>query len=177
MPRFAKKGSTKTNILEQMFKELKKDPESFENEINGVEIKNIPNFNAINSNDYDELIELYLYYMAYTETSQANKDVQKIDFDFENTEPDKDGTEKLPDGTEIIWAWAGGDWENPVRFVLYLDPNNKIRAYIPSKGNTYCHKCKCAFGTCTCNDDDGFDEVEPNYDLMYADVCNRIQTK
>lgn len=96
---------------------------------------------------------------------------------------DRFSKKAMPDGTSIVWAYAGGDWEYPVYFVLYLDPDNHIRAYVPKDGNTYCHKCKSAWGTCECNDEKDSedhlndDDYGPDYDAMYKDVCNRIQTK
>lgn len=186
MPRYAKKGSTKLDIMNKMFNEMKADPECKWVHIGNInEFSQIPNFASINPAHYNDFIESYIYSeLAYTnKNTHASNDVKKVTFDFENrgvTTDDVFASEhsSLPDGTEFIWCWAGGDWEMDVNFILYLDPNDKIRAYIPSKGNLYCHKCKCAWGTCDCG------ATEPDYDndkhdfaLMYADICNRIQTK
>lgn len=179
MPRVAKKGSTKDDILEQMFKELQNHPDSQYEEIGSKPITSYQQFSQINSANYNELIEHYINLrVAYDDTAPAHKDVHKIDFDFENYEVEENGNEQLPDGTAIIWAFAGGDWECPVWFVMYLDPTNKIRAYIPTDGNTFCKQCKCAIGTCACsNGPDEDEDPEEDLDLMYQDVCNRIQTK
>ena len=189
MPRFAKKGSTKINILEQMFKEIQNSNENWAS-VDGKEIKSMKSFNEINPTKYDELVEKYLEAITSNlENSATYKDVHKIDFDFENcgatgTFYDKNISQhsQLIDGTEIIWAYGGGDWEMPVQFVLYLDPNDKVRAYVPSNGNVYCHKCKCALGTCECEDqpEEYDDDYYPNhldFDQMMVDVNNRIQTK
>ena len=37
---------------------------------------------------------------------------------------------KLPDGTSIIWCFAGGDWEFPIHFAVYIDDKDHLRAYI-----------------------------------------------
>ena len=84
MPRFAKKNSTRIDILKKMFSELKKNHESECVEINEVEIKDIPNFESLKEDDYNELIESYLYEVAYNDKLPAFKDVRKINFDFEN---------------------------------------------------------------------------------------------
>lgn len=183
MARYAKKGSTKLDIMNKMFNEMKADPECNWVHIGNIDdFSKIPNFASINPADYKDFIESYIYSeIAYTDRTLASKDVKKVDFDFENHEvddndPDLATHSKLPDGTEIIWAWAGGDWESPVSFVLYLDPNNKIRAYIPKNGNCYCTKCNTAWGSCQCGaQEPTSDDVD--YVLMYDDVCNRIQTK
>ena len=170
MPRYAKKGSTKSQIIEMMRQELLKEQKKGY----GYDI---------DWDDNDEIMETFLHEVVGFSNSLANKDVQKIDFDFENSEISNEGEKALPDGTRIIWAYAGGDWEYPVYFVLYLDPDNHIRAYVPKDGNTYCHKCKCAWGTCECNDEKDSedhlndDDYGPDFDAMYKDVCNRIQTK
>lgn len=173
MPRFAKKGTTKQDILEKMIEFIKKDecfdPDDFD------------------ETDREQVIEKYLYYMAYSD-SKTRDDLDKIDFDFENCgeiEKFNDANlvqhSKLSDGTAIIWCFAGGDWEYPINFVIYLDDKNKLRGYIPSDGNIYCHKCKCAYGTCECDEAESDrildEQPDPDYAKMYADVCNRIQTK
>lgn len=183
MPRFAKKGSTKLDIMNKMFNEMKADPECKWVHIGSIsDFNQIPNFASINPADYNDFIGSYIYSeIAYTDRTLASKDVKKVDFDFENHEADENDTSlaihsKLPDGTEIIWCWAGGDWEAPVSFVLYLDPKDKIRAYIPKNGNCYCTKCNTAWGTCECGaQEPASDDVD--YVLMYDDVINRIQTK
>lgn len=196
MPRFAKKGSTKTDILEQMFKEIHNHEDAEYHEVKDITtgqdttLDKIKQFSDIDPNDYKELIDAYIELrVAYDDTAPANKDVQKINFDFENNgatdefyDKDIDKHSQLTDGTAIIWAFAGGDWEMPVQFVLYLDPKNKIRAYIPSDGNVYCHKCKCAYGSCECDDqqeefDDDYYTDHLDFNAMFEDVNNRIETK
>ena len=196
MARFAKKGSTKTDILEKMFKEIHNHEDAEYQEVKDITtgqdttIDKIKQFSDIDPNDYKELIDAYVELrVAYDDTAPAHKDVQKINFDFENNgatdefyDKDIDKHSQLTDGTAIVWAFAGGDWEYPVHFVLYLDPKNKIRAYIPSDGNVYCHKCKCAYGSCECDDqseefDDDYYTDHLNFQAMFEDVNNRIETK
>lgn len=190
MARFAKKGSTKTDILEQMFKEIHNHEDAEYQSVGDKDLNEYTQFSEISPSDYEELIDAYVEIrVAYDASAPANKDVKKIDFDFENSgastefyDKDIDKHSQLTDGTAIIWAYAGGDWEFPVNFILYLDPKNKIRAYIPSDGNVYCHKCKCAYGTCECEDspkefDDDFYEQMIDFDKMMVDINNRIQTK
>lgn len=188
IPRFAKMGSTRMDILNKMYDELMADPTVPTNQICldyctcKHPIGSYPNFASIPSNYYNALIEHYVYQrVAYNSKTPANKDLRKVNFDFENHEVDENDPSlaihsRLPDGTEIIWCWAGGDWEFAVSFVLYLDPKNEIRAYIPKKGNCYCTKCNTAWGTCSCGAQepasDGVDYVQ-----MYDDVINNIQTK
>ena len=196
MARFAKKGSTKTDILEQMFKEIYNHEDAEYHELKDIttgqdtSIDKIKQFSDIDPNDYKELIDAYVdIRVSYDDTAPAHKDVQKINFDFENSsatdefyDKDIDKHSQLTDGTAIVWAFAGGDWEYPVHFVLYLDPKNKIRAYIPSDGNVYCHKCKCAYGTCECDDqqekfNNDYYTDNLNFHAMMEDVNNRIETK
>lgn len=166
MPRYAKAGSTKRDIVDKMTEELQS--------------KKMQRYvdDDIDYEDYSEVIQSYINSCIGYGDCPANKDVQKIDFDFENS--DFHGTGALPDGTEYLWGFAGGDWEAPVYFAIYLDPDDHIRAYIPKNGNTYCHKCKSAWGTCECHDGkDGeahFDD-EPDFTAMSNDVDKRIQPK
>ena len=68
-----------------------------------------PNFASIPSAYYNALIELYVYERcAYNQNTPANKDLRKVNFDFENHEVDESDPSlalhsRLPDGTEIIW--------------------------------------------------------------------------
>lgn len=76
----------------------------------------------------------------------------------------------------VLLCWGGGDWECPVLFIMYLDNKNKLRAYVPNKGNTFNPKFKSAFGN---NDDYPEDDIGilPNFDLMFEDIKNRIIIK
>lgn len=76
----------------------------------------------------------------------------------------------------ILLCWGGGDWECPVLFIMYLDDKNKLRAYVPNKGNTFNPEFKSAFGN---NDDYPEDDIGilPNFDLMFKDIQNRIVIK
>lgn len=76
----------------------------------------------------------------------------------------------------VLLCWGGGDWECPVLFIMYLDDKNKLRAYVPNKGNTFNPKFKSAFGN---NDDYPEDDIGilPNFDLMFEDIKNRIIIK
>ena len=107
MPRYAKKGSTKSQIIEVMTEELLKEQKK--GYLHGYDC---------DWDDNDEIMETFLHEVVGFSNSLANKDVQKIDFDFENSEISNEGEKTLPDGTAIIWAYAGGDWEYPVYFVL-----------------------------------------------------------
>lgn len=88
----------------------------------------------------------------------------KINFDFENVLLGwySDGTydpirsssiEKIViDGKEVpfIKGHAGGDWECPVAFIIYLSNKGELRMYVPRKGNVFNKDTKEAFG----NDED-----------------------
>lgn len=126
----------------------------------------------------------------YSLPDPIKKDLSKINFDMENSdlvgEFRMPGAEKL-NAFEMIgnfpvaWVSAGGDWELPLVFVLYIGDKGELRAYIPKDGNAYDHKEKCAYGS---EEDeefmDGFDE-EGEYvfdsDKLRADVMKRIVVK
>ena len=187
IPRFAKMGSIKLDILNKMYDELMSDKQvdtmELDLDYSGYNVLgNYKNFASIPTSCYNALVEHYIYERcAYNTSVSAHKDLSKVNFDFENYEVDEADTDlathrKLPDGTEIIWCWAGGDWESSVSFVFYLDPNDKIRAYIPKKGNSYCTKCNTAWGSCKCGAQEP-STFDLDYVLMYDDIINNIQTK
>ena len=84
-------------------------------------------------------------------------DLKKIDFDFENVTDFSDGEgfimpgydggyEILSSGVQVCWCGAGGDWEIPVAFCVYIGSNGKLRGYVPTSGNVYNKKFKSAYG-------------------------------
>lgn len=115
---------------------------------------------------------------------KINKDLQKVEFDFENYEwqngrglggGEEDcpcGFETLSNGLPILWVNAGGDWEAPVVFILYWDGKD-LRAYIPKEGNTWNPKTKAAWG----NGEDEYDEDAPNVnkEKLVADIIDRVK--
>lgn len=56
------------------------------------------------------------------------------------------GLDALPGGTPIMWFGAGGDWEKPIAFCIYLGEDNKIHAYVPREGNCFNKEKNAAFG-------------------------------
>lgn len=130
---------------------------------------------------------------------KTEKDIKKINFDFENyyignadanfdKYPDSCqyegypcGYETLSNGLAVLFVVAGGDWEHPVCFCLYWD-GKEIRGYVPTNGNVYNKKEKCAFGSEENGDatlGDMEEEIDfesmANSDEIRKDVIERIQ--
>lgn len=85
-------------------------------------------------------------------SKNIEKDLAKVEFDFENC--DLDGSEfggewcgyhTLDNGLTFLGVKAGGDWELPIFFIVYWDGKN-LRAYIPTEGNPWNTTSKQAFG-------------------------------
>ncbi|RDJ34980.1 MAG: hypothetical protein DWQ19_09100 [Crenarchaeota archaeon] len=113
--------------------------------------------------------------------SKAVKDIQKIQFDYENWEEEEAfqdelkklvGIHTLPNGMTFWGAQAGGDWEHPVFFILYWD-GKEIRGYVPKEGNVYNLKEKSAFG----NNEEADEAGNFDADKLIADVQKRILPK
>ena len=98
-----------------------------------------------------------------TKIGKIGADLKKVNFDFENCdlEPEAEfgspilGLRRLYVSggyLNFIGMSAGGDWEHPVYFIVYLDKDGKtLRAYVPKDGNNWNYKTKEAFG----NDEEG----------------------
>ena len=125
----------------------------------------------------------------YSLPNPIRKDLSKINFDMENS--DLMGEYNMP-GTEdlkafemlgdfpVAWICAGGDWEQPLLFVLYIGDKGELRAYIPKDGNAYNHKEKCAYGSEEDQDEsENFDESNYKFDAnkLREDVIGRIVVK
>ena len=122
------------------------------------------------------------------------KDLSKIEVDTENVdyigEYEMPGTEDLEHfeivGTganafPVAWCACGGDWENPLVFVLYIGQKGELRAYIPKDGNVCNKQTKAAYGN---GDDDPCWDDDPDNPLLQfdsnklrADVAERIMVK
>ena len=105
----------------------------------------------------------------------------RIDFDFENVLLGWNDSTFDPisfssietitvDGKEIpiIKGCAGGDWEFPVAFIIYLSDKGKLRMYVPRKGNVFNRDTKEAFG----NDDDADEEFLSKEGIRHSDFCD-----
>jgi len=86
---------------------------------------------------------------------KVEKDLKKVDFDWENyeyspgetycDEDDIGGFHTLENGLTYLGVTAGGDWEWPLFFIIYWD-GKKLRGYIPKKGNVWNSITKTAYG-------------------------------
>lgn len=135
----------------------------------------------------------------YEFPAHINKDLAKIQFDFENynignADPSYEkyptdhegynnypcGYELLPNGLPVLFVNAGGDWECPICFCIYWD-GKKLRAYIPEDGNVFNKKERCAYGSeedlDQYEDSDFFQEDDKQGDpeKIRQDVMNRIK--
>ena len=101
---------------------------------------------------------------------------------------------KLVNGLPFIIGYAGGDWENPVGFVIYLGVDGELHGYVPADGNVYEPLTRTAYGSVDqskipewskLSDDeferrfnifeDGDAEREFDFDKMIADVVKTIR--
>lgn len=111
------------------------------------------------------------------------KDLSKVQFDWENCGCDLErdtptGFWTTSSGVPMLGCYAGGDWEDPVYFVLYPESATSIRAYIPKSGNTWNLKNKTAWGSGDDGDEDP-DENPRKTDVaaFRADVDARVVAK
>jgi hypothetical protein len=112
------------------------------------------------------------------------KDVSKIDFSMENLyvgAPREDtswhaslrdllGFRRIGD-LSILGCLAGGDWEEPVVFVVYHDGKD-LRGYVPTAGNSFVVSKKAAADASAGQQARPFDVA-----AMLADVADRIQVR
>ena len=131
---------------------------------------------AIKENDY-----YWLFYSNHPCLSKLQKDVKKVEVDFENV--NQQGEPKLTKhGIPYLTFEVEGDWEYPLCVFAYWDGKH-VRAYIPEKGNTYRRDLKEAFGN---NNDDheylknefgvlGIDNLEIDYPSCLEDFESRLE--
>lgn len=66
-----------------------------------------------------------------------------ISFDTENILPG--GIEAFSDGLVMWQGEAGGDWEWPVHFYIYVDGQGEFRTFVPANGNACDPQTRCAY--------------------------------
>lgn len=87
----------------------------------------------------------------------------------------------------VIMGYAGGDWEQPVAYILYLSAKGQLRVYVPRKGNVFNNITNEAFGNdeekdekyCTIHKID-YDELcdgkaEFHDESLFMDICARLE--
>lgn len=147
-------------------------------------------YEDIEGEDFGHVLSTVMMYKS----GDAGNDINKIQFDFENSFIGVDGDHfavrfsKLFGlqtlGTLSFYGmWAGGDWEYPVYFILY-QYKGKIRGYVPEDGNTYNIKTKAAYGNDEEEDEKelqrlglSYDDVAWNQDKILVDIQGRLKEK
>ena len=145
--------------------------------------------------DLKNLVGKYdgLHYALYE--NPADDDISSVNFDTENMEQfgteysynhlpgleNLDGYEMLGKEGEsafpVLWVAAGGDWELPLVFILFIGEDGKLHGYVPEDGNAYNHEKKAAYGN---NDGDPVygDKEDARYvfdvEKMKGDILNHF---
>ena len=114
---------------------------------------------------------------------QLTKDLSKIQFDEENrctgmhcftsNTPDIMEAHTTSTGVTYYGCMAGGDWENPIYFIIYWD-GKQLRGYIPTRGQCYDVKSKAAYGS---GEEEEPEECEHDPVELLADIESRIEIK
>lgn len=85
---------------------------------------------------------------CYNLIEKLGRDI-KVNFDLENFDWGEAeglmGLQTLDNGLTFWGMCAGGDWEQPVFFIVYWD-GKKLRGYVPTDGNTWNTTTKQAYG-------------------------------
>lgn len=108
------------------------------------------------------------------------KDLSKIHFEDENyTTNGRDFRQdcnniqydihQLENGFIYCLYSVGGDVEIPLSFIVYFDDKDKLRGYIPKKGNIYNKELKCVYGS-------EYEHEDEDEDVLYMptneDIAN-----
>lgn len=70
----------------------------------------------------------------------------------------------------FLCCYAGGDWEYPVFFIIYLDGKNKIRAYVPRDGNVYDEETNQAYS----NDSKSINDLDYDFNAIRRDIIKHF---
>ena len=129
MSRFAKR-STIEELKNRMIEASKDEYYETEDDLNPVNIKD-----KISPKDFKIIFDCENF-------------ITPLDEYIYDNGKNENGVEFIQlDNFPIALCYAGGDWEYPVWFSIYIDDNNKLRVYIPTNGNTFNKYTKTAFGS------------------------------
>ncbi len=125
-------------------------------------------------------------------SSQIRRDLSKCEFDLENVNCVEGygstksiiGFRTLSNGLTYLGVSAGGDWEQPVYFILYFS-GTELRAYIPTEGNPWNTDAKQAYGNNENDNDnakkrfgvDSYEYVEADPKAIVEDIVKRIKPR
>jgi hypothetical protein len=108
-------------------------------------------------------------------TPKIEEDLSKVMFDTENVDTDGycyrsiAGFRTLNNGLTYLGVGAGGDWEEPIFFIIYWN-GVSLRGYIPKLGNMWNYDTKQALGNDHNEDEAFFRKVLKNdYNVNYID--------
>lgn len=144
--------------------------------------------------DLQNIVEKYDGLHSALYENPADDDISSVNFDTENMEEfgteysynhlpglkNLDGYEMLGEGDSafpVLWVAAGGDWELPLVFILFIGEDGKLHGYVPEDGNAYNHEKKSAYGN---NDGDPVygDKEDTRYvfdvEKMKGDILNHF---
>ena len=105
-----------------------------------------------------------LYEVIWSSFIQSKLKEYGIEFDCENfteaesfdDEDEQFNTPGFKAGYDILcgipvrWIAAGGDWEKPIGFCMYIDNDDKLNVYVPHDGNVYDKNKNAAYGNYEC---------------------------
>lgn len=120
-----------------------------------------------------DFLSNYLFDKLYADLSKVVFDMENCDWDGENFTSDDMlgdngsqilGYNRLDNGLEYFGVLAGGDWEIPLFFIIYTD-GKKLRAYIPTYGNSFNAELGTAIGSEY--ESDKFEKVFEKYAKAY----------
>ena len=97
----------------------------------------------MNTTKLDQILALGLEGILNSDT--LKKELSEVSFELENfncgdEEWDMPGYKCGRDivaGKDVLWCAAGGDSQKPLAFVLFVDDEGVVHAYIPREGNCY----------------------------------------
>ena len=78
-------------------------------------------------------------------------------------------------GIPFAWGMCGGDWEQPIAFVVYFGGDGSLKSYVPSSGNAYNHDELCAYGSEANPESDVDHSDDFDYDKMVEDIKSHIK--
>lgn len=109
-------------------------------------------------------------------------DIKRVQFDFENRFLTGDCFDGIKVGYHVVGnlsfliGYAGGDWEFPVIFAVYLGEDGEIHGYVPSDGNVYEHAANCAYGSIEASMIPGSENLgRDKFDEKYNNIDNSFE--
>lgn len=124
-----------------------------------------------------------IYDFIWDEHTQSELKKYGIEFDCENFTGEGDQFDTpgfvagydICNGIPVRWIAAGGDWEKPIGFCIFINDKDELDVFVPHAGNVYDKDKNAAYGNYECKSVYEASDEKYNQIDMRNEFCEYIK--